>query len=91
MADEGYPDIPDLPDLPDVFDEHPAGHECPVCQFLEEKVCKPNMKHGDPHQCALDIKQVREENADIPREERVKKLSAVFDRYGIDPNARLGA
>lgn len=94
MADDGFPDLPDLPDFPDleaIFSGHTETSECPVCKFLEERVCKPHMKQGDPHECALDIKQVREENPEIPREERSKKLMAVFEKYGIDPNARLGA
>ena len=97
--DDGLPDLPDidldkvLPDLPELEDFFEPPTECPVCDFLEERVCRPHMTHGDSaRRCAKDFKATldRLDAERLAKEDRMRELLPVFEKYGIDPNVRLG-
>lgn len=93
LADLRLPDLPDLelPDLPDLHAFLGEGEEarCPVCAWVEDKVCRPHMTTGDPEECAREIIATRQAIRALPRENRVQEMGKVFARYGIPADARL--
>lgn len=91
MEEDPFPELPDLPDLPDLpelpdFPGLSKEISCAACNWIEQAVCKPLAKQGDPHQCAVDILDARKRGQGLPDGDRTRLMAEVLEKYGIPPD-----